>query len=132
MIEENTKNNQELIIQLGMFEQQARQLQQQIQSIEQGIDEISILKEGLADIKNGKEILASVGRGIFVKAKLSSDDLIVDVGSKNFVKKSIPETKKIIEEQIEKLLEVKTELQSNLEKLGEEIQKLVEEASKRN
>ena len=73
----------------------------------------------------GKEIYAPVGKGIFVKAKIFSEDLNVDVGNGNFVKKSIPETKELIEEQIKKLEQVKTEMENNLEELGKEVMNMM-------
>ncbi len=121
------QENQEIIFKLSLLEQQISQLQQQIQVIEQAIDEISLLNLNLDELINSKdkEILASIGRGIFVKAKILSEELIVDVGGRNFVKKSIPETKKLIEKQIEKLEDVRKELENGLEKLGEEIQEVI-------
>lgn len=132
-MEKNLNQNsdkQELIFKLSMFEQQIQQLQQQLQAVEQGIVEITSLNIGLDELKDskGKEILAPIGRGIFVKTKLLSEKLTVDVGGGNFVKKSIPETKKIIEKQIKKLEEVKKELNNNLEKLSEELVKVMNEA----
>ena len=123
------EKQQELIFKLSMFEQQIQQLQQQLQAIEQGIFEMDGLEHGLNELVGGvdKEILASIGRGVFVKAKLLSEDLIVDIGNKTFVKKSIPEAQKLIKEQIEKLNDVKKELEDNLEKIGEEMMKMYEE-----
>ncbi len=122
--------SQELMFKLQMFDQQIQQLQQQTQAVEQGIAEMTTLSSGLDELagKKGKEIFAPIGRGIFAKAKLESEELNVDVGSGNFVQKSIPETKKIIEVQIKKLEEVKKELYDNLEKVGEEFNKKIMEA----
>ena len=127
MKKQNQQEQQELIFRLSMIEQQANQLQQQIQAVEQGIVELSSLSLGLDELKGsrGKEIKAPVGRGIFVDAKVLSEDLTVDVGGKNFVKKSIDETKSMIDEQVGKLQEIKLELNNNLEKLGMEMNKLV-------
>ena len=123
------EKQQELMFKLGMFEQQIQQLQQQVQAVEQGIVEMNSLNFGLDELvgKEGKEILAPIGRGIFVKSKLISEELTVDVGGRNFVKKTIPETKKIIEEQIKKLEDVKKDLNDNLEKLGGELMKVMQE-----
>ncbi len=126
------KNQQELIFKLSMFEQQIQQLQQQLQAVEQGIVEISSLNIGLDELKGskGKEILAPIGRGIFAKTKLLSEELTVDVGGGNFIKKNIPETKKIIEKQINKLKDVKKDLNSNLEQVSEELQTTMFNAQK--
>ncbi len=127
-------NEQELMMKLGFFEQQVRQIQQQIQAVEQSIIEITSLNSGLDDLQGNtdKEILAPIGRGIYAKAKLISEELIVNVGSSNLVKKSIPETKKLIEQQIEKLEEIKSELNNNLESLGKEIENAVDSAREKH
>lgn len=124
------KENQELVIKLGMFEQQIQQLRQQLQAVEESIIEITSLNYGLDELENstGKEILAPMGRGIFVKTKLLSDELTVDVGGKNFVNKSIPETKKIIENQIKKLNKIKEDLNRNIEEINQELIKTISEA----
>lgn len=127
----NMENNeeQELIFKLSVFEQQIQQLQQQLQAIEQGIVEMSSLNTGLDELigSQNKEILAPIGRGIFAKAKLISEELTVDIGGRNFVKKTIPATKKIIEKQIKKLEEVKEDLNDNLERVSNELQKVMSE-----
>jgi len=123
------KNQQELMFKLSMFEQQIQQLQQQIQAVEQGIVEMNTLSIGLDELKGseGKEIMAPIGRGIFAKTKLVSEELTVDVGGGNFVKKSIPNTKKIIDEQVNKLKDVKKTLNDNLEKISRELVNVMEE-----
>ncbi len=124
---------QELIFRLSMYEQQINHLQQQIQAIEQAVIEISSLNIGINELvgSEGKEILAPIGRGIFVKAKLISEEFLVDIGERNFVKKSIPETQKIIEKQIEKLEDVKEELNINLGRISEEIHRTINNAPKK-
>ena len=122
--------SQEIMFKLQMFDQQIKQLQQQLEAIGQGIAEMTTLHTGLGELvgKTGKEIFAPIGRGIFAKAKLESEELNVDVGGGNFVQKSIPETKHIIEEQITKLQDVQKELEDNLEKVGEEFNNMIMEA----
>ena len=116
---------EEIMMKLNMFEQQIRQLQQQLQAIEQADMEIKKLNENLGDIigSENKEILASIGKGIFAKAKLISDELMVDIGDGNIVKKTVPETKKIIEKQLDKLAEIKEELENNLNIIEQEMTK---------
>lgn len=127
--QEETEKKQELFFKLSMFEQQTHQTQEQIDAVEIGINELANLGFGLDELKGsiGKEILATIGRGVFVSANVKSEDLTVDIGGKNFVKKSIPETKKIIEEQIKKLIAVKTELSENLERINQEMTKTLED-----
>ena len=124
------QEQQELMFKLSMFEQQMQEIQQQLQAIDQGIVEMNSLSVGLDELvgAEGKEVLAPVGRGIFIKTKLLSEKLTVDVGGKNFVKKSIPDTQKIIGDQIKKLKEVQKDLNAKLEKLGIEFQEMIMKA----
>lgn len=116
-------NNEELNQKFAVFEQQIRQIQEQLGAVEQAIVDLTSINTGLEDLKGKKdeEIMAPIGRGIFVKAKLLSEDLTVDVGGKNFVNKSIPETKELIEDQVGKLNEMKEALDKELEKINNEL-----------
>ena len=91
------KEQQEIMFKLNMFEQQIQYFQQQLQAIEQGIVEMNSLNLGLDELvgSEGKEILASVGKRIFIKTKIISEELTVDIGEGTLVKKTIPETKEI-------------------------------------
>lgn len=124
--------DEEITQKFQMFEQQIKVFQQQLQAVEQALDEMVSLKLGLEELigKKDKEILAPIGRGIFVKSKLISEELIVDVGDKTFVNKSIPKTKKLIEEQIKKLETAKEELNSELDKINEELTRVFMESQK--
>lgn len=119
--------SQELLYKLSVFEKQIEQLNQQLQLIEKSTLDLNSLDFGMDEIKGsvGKEVLAQLGRGIFVKTNIASEELIVDVGEKNFVKKSIPETKKIIKEQLEKLNQLKKELEDKVEEIDKEVAELV-------
>src|SRR3990167_11381324 len=121
--------NQELLFKLSMFEEQIKNLQQQLQAVEESITDMHSLNLGLDEIKEsvGKEVLAPLGRGIFVETKLISDSLTVDVGGKTFVKKTVPETKEIIETQVKKLKEIGSELNEKIEEVSEEINKTISE-----
>ncbi|HLC87423.1 MAG TPA: prefoldin subunit alpha [Candidatus Nanoarchaeia archaeon] len=126
------QNQQELILKLSMLEQQIRYLQEQLQAIEQANLELNLLFVGLDDLngKNGSEIYALYGRGIYVKAKLLSEDLLVDIGGKTFVKKNAEDCKKLIKEQLIKLDDIKNQLDSNLENVSNEISKTILESEK--
>jgi len=116
-------NQEEINKKFMQFEQQIKQIQEQLGAIEQAILDMSQIKMGLDEIKGkkGEEIMAPIGRGVFIKAKLLSEELTVDIGGKNFVGKSVDETKKLIEGQIEKLKGIKGELEMELEKINQEI-----------
>lgn len=128
------KSQQELMMKLSMFEQQIQHLNQQLQALEEGIVEMHSLNFALDELegKEGKEILSPLGRGIFTKTKLISEDLVVDIGGKNFVKKSIPDTKNLIGYQLKKLEEVKKGLETEIEKVSKELTGMFEAAQKEN
>ncbi len=117
---------QQLAIKFQIFEQQIRMIQEQLQAVEQAIIELGSLNLELDELigKKDNEILAPVGRGIYASAKLTSEELLVDIGDKNFVKKSIPETKNILQGQLKKLEKVKEELNTELEKINTELTKV--------
>jgi prefoldin alpha subunit len=129
-MENHEHNEQELMLKFQMFEQQIRAIQQQLQAVEEAIIDISKLNLELDDLigKTDSEILAPIGRGIFAKAQLLSEELLVDIGNKNFVKKTIPETKGIIQNQIKKLEKLREELNSGLESINQEVTKTFEES----
>ena len=124
--------NQEIVFQLSMLEQQLQQLQQQLQAVDRGITELESLNLGLDEIRGSKdkEIFAQVGRGIYVKAKIISEDLTVNIGDNNFVSKNVPETKELIVEQIKKLKDVEAELEKNIETTNNEFKVVVQEYQK--
>lgn len=122
--------DQELTFKFQMLEQQIVAIQQQLQAVEQALFDMASLNIGLEEIKVNKEILASVGSGIFAKAKLLSEELVVSIGDKNYIKKSIPQTKKLIQEQIIKLEKAKEELNFELDKINDEITGLMREYQK--
>jgi prefoldin alpha subunit len=123
------KNQQEIINQLGMIEHQMRNLQEQLMTVDKGIVELGSLNIGLDDLKDsqGKEVIAPLGKGIFVKTKLISEDLIVDIGNKNLIKKNIPETQELILNQIKNLEAAKEEINRNLDIVSQEAQKVMGE-----
>lgn len=122
--------DQELMFKLSMFEQQINGIYQQLQAIEKAILDMQTLNLGLEDMKGktGEEIFAPVGRGIFVRAKLLSEELTVDVGGKNFVKKDIDSTNEIINGQISKLNEAKESLEKSLEEINRQLNQVMLES----
>ena len=118
-------DEKELQIKFQMFEQQIMQLQQHLQRIDEAVNDLTNLGNGLKELegKKDQEILAQVGRGIFVKAKLLSEELVVDVGDRNFINKSIPDTQKIVADQLDKLNKIKEDLEGELDKINSELTK---------
>lgn len=115
--------DQDTIFKFQLFEQQINQIRQQMDLVEQGLEDLILMRQGLEELKGqkGNEILAPIGRGIFARTNLVSEELLVDIGDKTFVKKSIEDTEKIIDEQIKKLEKAQKELDDSLEGINEEL-----------
>jgi prefoldin alpha subunit len=115
------------LMQLQMMEQEANQIEQQLQLIEQHTSDLNSLKIGLDELEktDKKEILANIGKGIYINAEIKNKELLVEVGDKNLVKKTIPETKKIVESQIAKLTDAKQEMMQRIESLGLEMNEII-------
>ena len=118
---------QEQIIQIQMMEQEVNQLNQQLQMIEQNIKEMSELLESLEEIGNegNRDILANLGKRIFIPVEIKDKNLIVEVGKGNFVKKSVPETKEVIEKESKKLIEGRNQIMERLTSLQIEMNNLI-------
>lgn len=125
-------DEKELSYRFQVFEQQINYIQEQLNFIDQALVDMINLKQGLEEIKSKKEkeILSPLGRGVFVKSKIISDDIIVEIGNKNLVTKTIPETKELIEEQIKRIEENKEKLEEELKKIEEEMKILFLESQK--
>ena len=124
------EKEQELLFKLSAYEQQINHLSEQAQAVEKGIYELNTLTEGLNELVNssGKEIFAPLGRGIFIKSKVLSEDLLVDVGGKNLVKKSIPQAQEMIKSQIGSMEGMKNELDVVIHKTGGEVEEIINNA----
>ena len=126
--------NQENIMQLQMMGQEAQQLEQQLQLIEQHLTDMEKLNNGLDELEktDNKEILANIGKVIYIPAEIKSKELLVEIGNKNLVKKSVPEAKEIIDEQIKKLISAKQQIIERVEALQMEMSNLMQSQSKEN
>ena len=131
MIEEKQKQIQEKYANLQLLEQQMKHVQKQLQLLEQQIQELNTTKEAIKDIatvKTETEILVPISSGIFFKGQLKDNkEMIVNVGADTAVNKSIEETGKLIETQLEEITNFQQELTLNMQKLGLKAQELQQE-----
>ena len=115
-------NEQQYFMQVQMMGQEAQRMEQQVQVIDQQIAELSAVRESLEAIKtsNGKsEILANLGKGIFVKADLKDKDVFVNVGKDVIIKKTPEETITIIEKETTRMMEGKDMFISKIQEIQE-------------
>jgi len=123
---------EDYLIKLSMIQQQAEKLQEQVQIVNQQIAEFEILNSSLDKIEKSKEkeILANLGKGIFIKSEIKDKELFVNVGQGIVVKKRAEETIHIINKQVRELEELKANLLGEIEQINFQLQELLEEARK--
>lgn len=123
---------EELLMQLSMLEQQANEQAEKIQAIDNQINELESLKLSLRKMEKskGKEMLAPLGRGIFLKTEVKDEKVFVNVGSKTLVKKTFKEAEEIVDAQIGEMERIKAGLLGNIEEINQRLSGLVEEAQK--
>ena len=125
----NEEQEQELLWKASFVQKQMQEIEEQAQLIDQETQELKDFSEHLETLEKTqqKEILASLGKGIHVKADLKSKELWVEVGSGVVVKKSSKETREIITRQIKKMDDAKKQLASKLEVYASLLQEMVHE-----
>ena len=115
------------MLELNVLDMQIRQLEQQAMLVEQQITEYNSLLANLDDLKKakkGQSMLFPFSRDIFVEGKIESNEVLVNVGSKTLVKKSIDEAKKIMEKQKNQMKNVNEEIRREIEKIFSRIVEL--------
>ena len=126
------KMDQEAIMKIQMMEQETNQLNEQLKMVDQNVIEMKDLKASLDEIDSNenKEIMANLGKRIFIPVDIREKSLIVEVGKGNFVKKSVPDTKKIVDEEGDKLMEAKNQIMGRLDELQNDMNKMIMEFQK--
>jgi len=131
---EKQKELQQRYLEFQLIEQQSRQIEKQLQVLENQLVEIISIQLSLDELKDSKldsEILVPVSNGIFVKGELKENkELLVNVGSNTIVVKSIEETKELIGKQQVEINQIKMQLLAEMEKLNNRAMELQDELEK--
>ena len=121
--------NQELMMKASIFERQAQEIGEKVEYISQQISELEELNKNLGSLPSfeKKEMFSSLARGIYMKSSLVDNKLFVNSGSGVIVKKSVQETKEIIESQLLNFHELKARLMAEMELYDSLLQKTMSE-----
>jgi len=121
MADAKEKKAQELYMEFQMIDKRIKQLQQQLELLTSQLIELNVTSSMLDDFKkieSGKSIFVPLSSGIFAKASITdTSEVLVNVGANIAVKKDIPSTKKIIQNQIEEMKKVQHQMVDDLEKM---------------
>ncbi len=123
---------EDYLLRFSLLEQESNKLQEQLQIVGREISELESLRLSIEklDKTKEKEILANLGRGIFIKSEIKEKELFVNVGSGVVLKKKPRDAVKIIDKQIGQLGSLRQNLEEEIEKINLRLQELVEEVQR--
>jgi len=109
--------DQQELMKAQFIYQQVEEMQTHLEMLEREMAEMALYEENLKFLSENKqnEMIASIGKGIHVKANMSSSDLYVEVGAGVVVKKTPSEALRIVSLQYEKLKEARLHLINKIE-----------------
>src|SRR3989344_8270208 len=122
---------QQILERANEMHTEAEALEERIGFIEQQIIELRDFEGGLGRLEEtkNKEMLAGIGKGVFLKSTFEKKELFVDVGAGVIVKKDLGSVMKVIGEQIERLEALRDDARARLGELKETFDALIEQIS---
>ena len=123
---------EDIVYRAAMLQQQSEEIESRLQFVNEQIQELEQFSGDLRvlDKNDNKEILASLGKGVYAKSELKDKKLFVQVGAGVVIKKSINETIEVIGEQIKRFEEARVQLKMQLESYAQELKRMVAEVEK--
>ena len=113
---EHNHQNEELIMRASILQKHVEEINSNLEQIEMHVAELSALNSNLDSLTNeNKDLISSIGNGVYAKTSLSGGNLLVSVGSNVLVEKTPQETKEMITSQIKQLNEARLQLKAQLE-----------------
>ena len=132
----NENDIQKKYLELQLFINQINQIQQQFVLVQNKINELNSLKENIGNfskIKEGSESYVSLGLNVFTKAKLiEPKEFLISIGSDILIPKTIEETLRLVDSQINEMQQVTVELENQINVFdlkAQELQKDIFESS---
>lgn len=112
------------------FYSEANALEERLMFIDEQLRELDSFKKqlGLLDNIQNNEILASVGKGIFMKSVIQKSEFFIDVGAGVVLPKTCSEIISTIEQQIGKLGEMRQQSLAYFLEINKELEALVQNA----
>lgn len=128
---EDRQKLEALVNELNTYQGQAEVLQQQIESLNATLTELTVALDTLDTVKGeeNNETLVPIGAGSFLITELkNTDEVIIGLGAGVAVKKKIDDAKDTITEQKKELEDLRNKLTSDLQKITDYIMKRSPEA----
>ena len=119
---EHQKQMQQKYMELQMLDQQMKNVQKQVEAIEQKASEVEETQQSLDALgaaKKGTDMWVPIANGIFLKAQLAENSKLgVNVGSNIVATKDIPSTKAMLAEQAKDMRTFQADLIAEFEKMA--------------
>lgn len=124
--------NQEIIAKAQNLESESQQAEETLKFIDEKIAELEEFNRVLSEFKNSeeKEMLSSIGSGVFAKTELKDKKLFVNVGSGILVKKTPEEAQETVGKQIKLMAEARAQVTARLEEITSSFMVLMKEIEK--
>ncbi len=124
--------DQELIQELQEKYAESQELEEKLNLIMQQVSELEEFGKSLKDLDENKEneILAGLGKGVFISAEIKNKELFVGVGSGIFVKKKPSEAREVIKGQVLGLMKMREDLSLKIENINQGLQELMQNLEK--
>jgi len=123
---------EELLMKASLLKQESEETEKGLDFVNEQISELEKFLQALDSIKdkNNREILAPLGKGVFMKAKKEDSKLFIEVGDGVVVRKTPEATQKVVEEQIKKFQDARIQLKAQLEEYTSQFSELLKEVEK--
>lgn len=109
--------SQEQINQAKALEHVMREAEQHLEFIENQISELSAFNNNLDNFSKSseKQILSSLGKGVYVNTELKDKNLLVEIGKGIMINKSPENVQETVKGQIKKLSEARAYIQNQMD-----------------
>jgi len=128
------KQLNEKYMELQIFEQQLKQVNQQLLNLDNQLLELQRIEENLGDLtktKKNTELLVALGGGVFSKTELTDNKtVLMNVGANIIIEKDIPSSKEVIGHQIDQIKTVMKQLEQEFQVLAANSQTIQQDLQK--
>lgn len=124
--------NPELIAKAQRLESESQQAEETLKFVDDKIAELENFSRILNDFEasKDKEMLSSIGSGVYAKAELKEKELFVNVGAGILVKKTPKQAQEVVQSQIKQLAEARTQIVAQLESYTGSFMELMQEVER--
>ena len=118
--------NEDILQEVRALQQGSEETERQLDFVQQQINELQEFKKSLEFLGHSdeREMLAQIGKGIYVKSERRDEKLFVEIGAGVIIRKTPQETVKIIDEQVKRFEEAKIQLVQQMKDYAREFVKI--------